>query len=59
MSNMQNARPYKVGRQVGEALCETASILYLLDNREQFLTGIKAVIDREIDEVKLLRESKK
>ena len=30
-------RPYKAGVQLAKALGETANILYLLDNREQYL----------------------
>lgn len=36
----KNTRPYKAGRQMAEALEEVGNILYLLDNRVQFLRGL-------------------
>lgn len=45
-------RPYKAGNQVAKALAEIANCLYLLDNRLQYLSGIKNIIDIEIDIVK-------
>ena len=44
----KDTRPYKAGKQLAEALCETAHILYLLDNREQYLRGIKDRIEQEL-----------
>jgi len=52
---MKKTRPYKAGKQIAEALCETANILYLLDNREQYLQGIKDRIDGEVNLVQLVR----
>jgi len=42
-------RPYQAGRRTGQALRETANILYLLDNHEQYLHGIKDEIDHALD----------
>lgn len=44
-------RPYKAGRQMASAICETANILYLLDNRRQYIEGIKDGIDHELEKV--------
>ncbi len=44
-------RPYKAGRQVGAALAETGNILYLLDNREQYLQGVADVMTHELGKV--------
>ena len=43
-----NTRPYRAGKQLADALCETANILYLLDNREQYLRGIRDRIEQEL-----------
>ncbi len=51
-------RPYRAGRQVGAALAETANILYLLDNREQYLQGIADVALYELEKVKWERAKK-
>lgn len=40
-------------------MAETANILYLLDNREQFLQGIKDVIVREVKKVQRIRQGGK
>jgi hypothetical protein len=52
-------RPYRAGRQVGAAMVETAHILYLLDNRQQYLEGIKDAIDHALDLVKHERRKKR
>lgn len=44
----RKTRPYRAGKQTASALCETAHILYLLDNRSQYLLGIKERIDEEL-----------
>ena len=49
---MKNTRPYRAGKQMGEALNETANILYLLDNRQEYLEGLKVTIDAELIKVK-------
>lgn len=46
--SLEGPRPYRAGRQVAEALCETAHILYLRDNRKQYLEGIR---DRVLEEL--------
>lgn len=48
---VKDTRPYKAGKQLAEALCETANILYLLDNREQYLRGVKDEIERELEKL--------
>lgn len=44
-------RPYKAGRQMGAALAEVGNILYLLDNREQYLQGVADVVAHELEKV--------
>lgn len=41
-------RPYRAGEQLAEALCETANILYLRDNRKQYLNGIMDRVESEL-----------
>ncbi|MBA7711955.1 hypothetical protein ES703_120923 [subsurface metagenome] len=53
----KNTRPYKAGVQLAEALCETAHILYLLDNRQEYLEGLKDRIDKELELVRHLRRT--
>ena len=48
----KNTRPYKAGEQLAEALCETAHILYLMDNRQEYLEGILDRIEREVEFVR-------
>jgi len=45
----RKTRPYLAGRQLANALCEVAHILYLLDNKAQFLMGLKERIDEELE----------
>jgi hypothetical protein len=45
-------RPYKTGRMMGKSLRETANILYLLDNHEQYLEGIKDEVDHALEIVR-------
>ena len=45
-------RPYQAGRMVGKSLRETANILYLLDNHEQYLEGIQDEIDHALEIVR-------
>ncbi len=52
-------KPNNIGKQMGYALCETANILYLLDNRQEYLEGIKEVVDSEIKVVKRERAKSK
>ena len=54
----RNSRPYKAGRQLGDALSETGNILYLLDNREQYLFGLKERLDEELQKVRLFRSQR-
>lgn len=49
-------RPYAAGRQMAEALCETANILYLLDNRQQYLNGLIIRLLKEVDVVNAVVE---
>ena len=51
MRTHTGSRPYKAGKQIAEALCETANILYLMDNREQYLSGIRDTIEAELEKV--------
>lgn len=51
----KETRPYKAGNQVAEGLCETANILYLLDNRWQYLCGIRDRIAKELEKVEHLK----
>ena len=55
----ERPRPYRAGHRVALSLAETANILYLLDNREQFLQGIKDVIVREVKKVQRIRQGGK
>jgi len=41
-------RPYIAGMNVAHALIETANILYLLDNKAQYLLGLKITLEKEI-----------
>ncbi len=43
----KNTRPYRAGLLMAEALCEVANILYLLDNRLEYLSGIEGRIKQE------------
>lgn len=45
-------RPYQTGRMVGKSLRETANILYLLDNHEQYLEGIKDEVAHALELVR-------
>jgi len=54
----RNSRPYKAGRQLGDALSETGNILYLLDNREEYLLGLKERLDEELLKVGSFRSQK-
>ena len=56
---MNKARPYRAGKQLGEAIKETGNILYLMDNREQYLQGVKDVIDKEVRHVRKINRGKK
>ena len=51
-------RPYKTGRLVGKGLAETSHILYLLDNRQQYLEGLKDEVDFALEMVKHERKLK-
>ena len=55
---VNQTRPYRAGKQLGEAIKETANILYLLDNREEYLQGMKDVIDKEVARVRRIRRKK-
>ena len=48
----KNTRPYHAGYQVGEGLRETANILYLKDNRMEYLQGLVDKLSKELQEVK-------
>lgn len=54
MQISHNTRPYRAGKLIAEGLIETAPILYLLDNRAQYLYGIKLAIEEELVSVGLL-----
>ena len=49
MNVSRNTRPYRAGRLVADALCETAHILYLTDNRLLYLQGIKDSVVQELE----------
>lgn len=51
MAYSKKTRPYRAGKQIGKALAETANILYLLDNRGQYLSGVRDVIDAELESI--------
>ena len=50
MKISKNTRPHRAGHQVAEGLCETAHILYLHDNRLQYLQGLIDRLEEEIGE---------
>ena len=52
----RNTRPYRAGRELGNGLCEVGNILYLKDNREQFLLGVKERLDSELEEMEGLSQ---
>jgi hypothetical protein len=56
---IKQSRPFNAGFKTADALCETANCLYLLDNRLQYLSGIKQRIDTEIDIVRNVINIKK
>lgn len=45
---MDKPRPYKAGYDLASSLTEVGHILYLMDNRKQFLQGIKDRMDEEL-----------
>jgi len=45
----QSQRPYKAGWSLADSLCEVGHILYLLDNRHQFLQGLYDRIGEELE----------
>lgn len=47
----KKSRPYLAGRQLGESLCEVGNILYLMDNRVEFLVGLVERVDEELESV--------
>ena len=54
----RNSKPYGIGCQVARALLATSDILYLLDNKEEYLTGIVEVLTPEIARVQKQIEEK-
>ncbi len=46
---MKQPRPYKAGAKLGNAICETSNILYLLDNKVQYLQGLIKPLQLELE----------
>lgn len=56
----KDTRPFRAGKQVGEALTETANILYPLGNRVEYLTGIWEAVRESLEEaIKELEEKER
>lgn len=53
------ARPYKAGFELGKNLVEVADILYLLDNAEQFLTGMLEAIEPKLKNIQERRQNRR
>ena len=54
----RNSRPYRAGKQMGDALCEIGNILYLIDNRQEYLSGLKERIEQELSEIEKRKDRK-
>jgi len=56
------SRPYNAGKMVGQGLVETAHVLYLIDNKAEFLKGIFDTVYAEyvkaLDELSQKRNTK-
>lgn len=54
----KNTRVYKAGNKIGNDLAETANLLYLLDNRLEYLSGIADAINIEVVNAQIALKTK-